>query len=380
MASTWHEKHDASVCFKALARIVWMPTHFKGRNGMTELASTKFGIAPEVSVVVPNYNHARYLRKRIESVLAQTYQDFELILLDDCSTDDSREVLSSYSDDFRVRIAFNEENSGSTFRQWNKGVRMARGKYIWIAESDDYADVHLLEKLTSRLTAEPDTVLCYCRSWRVSADDVPSGFLDSYLSSLDSKRWAHDFCSEGIKECQQYLVHCNTVLSASSVVFRKDAYWEAGGADESLVLGGDWKMWAALALAGGKVAYASEPLNYYRFHSESVSERTARNGVRANEALQVVNWILARLDVDEKTRRELCRELGQIWVPAVLDKAIPVGLRLAIFRNALALDNQAALRLFRPALVALGMTVRRRWHSLRNRLAVGERRATKRTW
>ena len=102
---------------------------------------------PTVSVIVPNYNHARFLPQRIESILRQTYQDFELILLDDCSTDDSRAVLSQYASEPRVRIQFNEVNSGSTFRQWNKGVRLARGKYVWIAESDDYADERLLERL-----------------------------------------------------------------------------------------------------------------------------------------------------------------------------------------------------------------------------------------
>jgi glycosyltransferase involved in cell wall biosynthesis len=93
----------------------------------------------------------RFLRRRIESVLCQTYQDFELILLDDCSSDESRSLLSEYAGDPRVRIEFNEVNSGSPFKQWNKGVRLARGQYVWIAESDDYADKRLLERLVAQL-------------------------------------------------------------------------------------------------------------------------------------------------------------------------------------------------------------------------------------
>src|ERR1039457_1590707 len=106
---------------------------------------------PKVSIVVPNYNHARFLPHRLDSVLGQTFQDFELILLDDCSTDESRSILSQYGGDPRVRIEFNVVNSGSTFKQWNKGVRLAREEYVWIAESDDYADERLLEKLVVRL-------------------------------------------------------------------------------------------------------------------------------------------------------------------------------------------------------------------------------------
>ena len=101
---------------------------------------------PKVSVIVPNYNHERFLRQRIDSILAQTFRDFELILLDDCSTDYSREILREYASDPHVTHAeFNEVNSGSTFKQWNKGVRLAQGKYVWIAESDDYANPHFIE-------------------------------------------------------------------------------------------------------------------------------------------------------------------------------------------------------------------------------------------
>src|SRR5690348_12935994 len=133
-----------------------------------------------VSVVIPNYNHAPFLRQRIESVLRQTYQDFELILLDDCSMDGSQAILMEYASDPRVRIEFNQKNSGSTFKQWNKGVRLARGEYVWIAESDDYADDRLLEKLAARLDAEPRAAFAYCRSWRVALDRA-DGFVDPLL-------------------------------------------------------------------------------------------------------------------------------------------------------------------------------------------------------
>src|SRR5260370_20691240 len=113
---------------------------WRRREGLWGSLRIRASNMPTVSVIIPNYNHARYLRQRIESVLRQTYQDFEVILLDDCSTDDSRSILSSYAGDSRVRMEFNEVNSGSTFKQWNKGVRLARVEYVWIAESDDYAD------------------------------------------------------------------------------------------------------------------------------------------------------------------------------------------------------------------------------------------------
>src|ERR1700691_3837398 len=135
---------------------------------MAELGTTM----PKVSVVIPNYNHARFLPRRIETVLQQTFQDFEVIFLDDCSTDSSRPILSSYANNPIVRIEFNSVNSGSTFKQWNKGVGLARGEYVWIAESDDYADPRFLERLVGVLDSEPEAAFAYCRSWRVSGEDM----------------------------------------------------------------------------------------------------------------------------------------------------------------------------------------------------------------
>src|SRR6267378_5588953 len=91
--------------------------------------NTALSAHPSVSVIVPNYNHARYLRQRIESVLGQTYKDIEVILLDDCSTDESRAIISEYSADPRVKVVLNEVNSGSTFKQWKKGMGLAHGEY-----------------------------------------------------------------------------------------------------------------------------------------------------------------------------------------------------------------------------------------------------------
>jgi glycosyltransferase involved in cell wall biosynthesis len=322
---------------------------------------------PSVSVIVPNYNHARYLRQRINSVLEQTYQDFEVILLDDYSTDDSQSILLEYASDPRVRIDLNDKNSGSTFKQWNKGVRLARGRYVWMAESDDYADERFLEKLVPRLDADSDAVLCYCRSRRVSSEDASYGFWDSYLSFLDGQRWSMDFSASGPEECARYLVHCNSVQSASSVLFRRDVYWQVGGADEKLVYCGDWKTWAAMALTGGLVLHVGEPLNYCRFHDRSVTARSRRDGIEASEFLDVVGWILQRVSLPEPDRVKRCEELSHLWIPALLNRRITNKVRWAILKNARAVDKNALREFFGAGLTALHLTLARRCRSLRAR-------------
>ena len=320
---------------------------------------------PKVSVVIPNYNHARFLRKRIDSVLQQTFQDFEVILLDDCSTDDSRSIFSSYAGDPRVRIEFNDANSGSTFKQWNKGVRLARGEYVRIAESDDYADPRLLERLVAVLDADPQVIFAYCRSWRVSADDQLDGFVESY-SYYDQPRWAADFLADGAEECRNYFLSFNPVANASAVVFRRATYEQSGGADEGFQYCGDWKLWAAMALAG-RVAYLGEPLNYYRFHESSVRSKSKKRAVDVTEPLQVIRWILQRVPLPESAVEKIYQAQAACWVPLVISTHVPLGLKWTILRHARALDPHPIRSAIRPGLAAIRLKFSRHWNSIRSR-------------
>jgi glycosyltransferase involved in cell wall biosynthesis len=303
---------------------------------------------PTVSVIIPSYNHARFLRQRIDTVLQQTFQDFEVILLDDCSTDNSREIISSYAGDPRVRIELNQINSGSTFKQWNKGVRLARGKYVWIAESDDYSDMRFLERLVAVLDSEPQAAFGYCRSWRVSADDALDGFADAYLKELQTSHWTADYLADGAEECRKYFVRFNIVPNASAAVFRRTIYEQVGGADETYRLCGDWKLWAAMTLTG-KIAYLSEPLNYYRFHDQSVLGRDKSLSVGGEEVVWVSNWLIDKLFLSRSEGEEIRQFLSNVWTKAVLTRGLPLKRKWALLQNAKISDPAAFQRLVRAA-------------------------------
>jgi glycosyltransferase involved in cell wall biosynthesis len=323
---------------------------------MISRSSQVEGTTPAVSVVVPNYNHARFLRKRLDSILGQTFQDFELILLDDCSTDDSRSILSQYANDPRVRIEFNQANSGSTFKQWNKGVRVARGEFVWIAESDDYADERLLETLVSLLKRDMEVGFAYCRSRRVSDEGRLDGFGDYYLNDVDSSRWASDFCADGSEECRKYFAFGNPVPNASAVVFRRSAYEGVGGADESFGMCGDWKLWAAMAL-GGKIAYTAEPLNYFRFHDASVRGKTSHAGHVA-ETIHAVRWVLNEAGRGQSLEA-ICERHAKSWIPVLLSMHVPLNLKRSILRDVLAIDPHPVRRAIGPTLTAARLKLRR---------------------
>ncbi|MGC2332914.1 MAG: glycosyltransferase family A protein [Candidatus Acidiferrales bacterium] len=319
---------------------------------------------PKVTVIVPNYNHALFLRKRIDCILQQTFQDFELILLDDCSTDDSRSILSSYASDPRVRIEFNDTNSGSTFKQWNKGVRLARGEYVWIAESDDYADPHLLERLVAGLDADLKVAFAYCRSWEVDANDRAAGFLDPTCGYLNPARWAADYCVDGREECATYLVNANITGNASSVVFRKAVYHSVGGVDETLRTSADWQLWAAMALTG-KVAYAAEPLNYYRLHASTVRRRMSM-ALILTEQLQVIQWILHRLSPADTALQNARKGLSARWVPVLMSLHVPLDVKRSVLRTVKQIDPHPFRSALRPALKTVQRKFLRHWRRRRS--------------
>ena len=216
---------------------------------------------PLVSVIVPNYNHAPYLKRRIDSIINQTFQNFEIILMDDCSTDGSREILDSYKDHPKVsKVMYNNENSGSTFVQWNRGISVAKGEYIWIAESDDVAAPSFLRKAMSVYNSDPAVVLSFTQSYKLNYKSEITGSWLGFMRSTDKELFIKDFIIGGHNFITRSLIYKNTIPNASSLVFSKQAYLAIGGADITLRYCSDWLTFLKIATKG-KVAYISEQLN-----------------------------------------------------------------------------------------------------------------------
>jgi glycosyltransferase involved in cell wall biosynthesis len=268
---------------------------------------------PKVSVIIPNYNHALFLEQRIQSVLEQTYQDFEIIYLDDASTDNSNQVFAKFANNPRIRAIYNQTNSGSPFKQWNKGVQHAKGEYIWIAESDDYADKMLLEKLVEKLEKNPSVGLAYCQSWKVDKNNMVNSTWQDWTDDIDPHRWKEDFINSGIDECRNYLINKNTVPNASAVVFRRSLYDQVGGADEtSKLVGSDWLFWVNILLISD-VAFVAEPLNYFRTHNTTCRERSSQAGHHVDEALRVMNFIASKVEIPPEILRKICQKMLTTW-------------------------------------------------------------------
>lgn len=262
---------------------------------------------PLVSVIVPNYCHAPYLRERIDCIINQTFQNFEVILLDDCSTDGSHEILSSYRNHPKVsHIIFNEKNTGNTFFQWEKGVALAKGKYIWIAESDDYADECFLELIMAVFSIHEDCVLVRSGSYQVNQK--------GRVLTRDWDIWKEDESVHyytGEKYIRHNLLHFNYIYNASMLVFRKDVFSRIDKSYQQLRYVGDWQCWIEMLLEGSICEYHRK-LNYFRQHDNKVSSRSRQTGRVVIEQLQVMDYVFQHARISLLRRliiRGKCYEL-----------------------------------------------------------------------
>ena len=221
---------------------------------------------PKVSVVTPSYNHARFLPDRVNSILNQTFAGFEWIIIDDCSTDDSHEVLERLAaPDPRVKLFFNERNLGlaATTRL---AIERSSGKYIYRAESDDACDPRFLEALVHVLDANPTVGFVYCRALTMDEDGRLWG------GHLQAKQ---DFFSRG-EEAFEKLVIRNAVCGGN-VLYRRSSLDAVGGFGMApFTVACDIHLNLRLCLAY-EVAYVAQPLGYHRVHDSNFSSAPSKN-------------------------------------------------------------------------------------------------------
>jgi glycosyltransferase involved in cell wall biosynthesis len=298
-------------------------------------------------VIVPNYNHAPYLAQRIDSVLRQTYNDFEVIILDDASSDESMAIIERYAHDGRVRIQANTVNSGSACRQWNRGIREARGEYVWIAESDDFADLRFLETLVARLDACPNAGLAYCDSYRVSAGGEILSRQSDYYRRNDAARWKTDFERPGYEEVRDHLMFWNTIPNASAVLVRKGIYERVGGAPEDLRLCGDWLTWIKILLISDLV-YVAAPLNSFRWHGGTVRGSTG-NVLSLEEHYRVLRYVVDCMEIGRRPLMRACNRIAAAWVCSLLERPCRYAWQHFgdVYRMALSVDKHPWVRLLK---------------------------------
>lgn len=250
-----------------------------------------------VSVIVPNYNHARYLIDRVESIANQTYTNIELLLLDDASSDNSVDVINSildrYSTSLSIKAIFNESNSGNVFKQWRRGLEACSGEYVWICESDDICENDFLEKVLTGFI-DSSVMLSFGRIQFCNKDGLAMPGLDDYRESAQPGIWDQSFSFFANELFCNGFARANLVPNVGGCVFRKshlsDAVWA-----EALTyrVCGDWYLYTELANCG-RVSYVPDAVAYFRQHGQNTSVSSFQTAQYYREHQYVLANIMRR--------------------------------------------------------------------------------------
>ncbi len=225
---------------------------------------------PTVSVLIPSYNHARFLPAALQSVFAQTFTDYEVVVVDDGSCDGSVELLRSY--EHRIRL-FTQPNRG-TYPTLNRCIAESHGRYLAILNSDDLWSPTKLEKQVAVLETQPAVGLVH----------TDGRFIDAEGNLLTGNPLGFEWPRTPSGNIIEALVRYNKII-ASSVLVRRECFERLGGFREDLFGSGDWEMWFRIALEYD-IAFIDEPLTFYRVHGANASfqhRRVYEDDVRVRE-------------------------------------------------------------------------------------------------
>jgi len=232
------------------------------------------GKAPQVTVLMAVYNGKRYLREAVDSILGQTFTDFEFIIINDSSTDTSRDILSTYSDS-RIRLVENEQNIGLT-KSLNRGLSLARGEYVARMDADDRSHSARIQKQVAYLDAHPKVAFLGTQHSTINAKGMlmPLNTIKSPVDPL-AFRWCWIF---------------DNPIAHSTAVFRRDIVWgELGGYNENFRTSQDFELWSRVGRHNHVMCNLAEVLLDFRVHEQNISKTYAPSDIQKLEAVYSKN-------------------------------------------------------------------------------------------
>jgi len=224
-----------------------------------------------VSVIIPSYNYAAYLERRIESILNQTYKNLEVIVIDDCSSDNSVEILEKYTSNPQITVVVREENGGWIAAN-NQGVNLATGEFVHFAQCDDLCDLRMIEKLVGAMQSNSTAGLAFCRSLMVDENDCVLGV------DYDGREAAFKLaCKKDVllnkQQMVRFLSHSCVIPNLSAVLIRKECFDTVGMFSSDYRVCSDWD-WFFHVVEKYDVAYVAEPLNRFMQHESTIRSST----------------------------------------------------------------------------------------------------------
>jgi glycosyltransferase involved in cell wall biosynthesis len=236
----------------------------------------------KVSVCIPTYNTALYLGTAIDCVLQQEFSDYELIICDNASTDNTPQVCRSYDDPRVCYVRFDEFVGQAS--NWNRCLSLARGEYVVILHADDVLQPAFLKRAVAELENNPAVGLVHCSVQHIDASGLPL-----HLQQL----YSEDRVDSGDVLLRRLLLD-GCVVNPAGVLVRRSVYESVGPFTERIVWGVDWHMWMRIALCS-RVAYLAAPLACYRQHPQSGTSGVMATARYCSDEIWMMNDIFDQI-------------------------------------------------------------------------------------
>lgn len=249
---------------------------------------------PKVSIVLVNYNHASYLDERITSILSQTYQDFELLIIDNGSTDESLKVIEKYQKDPRVKLQAYSTNA-LPYKRWNDSIALTKGEYLMLVCADDSCHPQQLEKLVEKLDQYPLANIAYSQSLEIDEESNQLRSAQYWTAELDENRWSADFIDSGENECRYLYFKCS-IINIGAILMRRSAFVEVGMFDTNMRYSSDWMLYARILANTEQVIFLSESLNYYRRNTTTF---VPNQGAFLEARVQILHYLFQMIKAPE---------------------------------------------------------------------------------
>ena len=273
----------------------------------------------KISVVVPNYNYSNYLYQRVYSILNQNYKIHELIILDDASKDNSlfyiKQIEQKISGFVNVKVVVNDINSRNAFSQWQKGINLATGDYVWVAEADDYAKKNFLNEVVSPLKKNNNIVISYADTGFIDSNGyITKNSLVDQIDILKTNHWNASYVNKGISEinCYSYL-NC-TIPNVSGTIIKKGNYDEIFESAKKFHQSGDWFTYLNI-LNLGDISFINKTLNYYRVHGNNISQ-TFDKKAHILEIQRIYKFVKEKYGIDDEQQIQMYNRikfLCKVW-------------------------------------------------------------------
>lgn len=256
---------------------------------------------PLVSVIIPTYNAASYIREAVDSALAQTYQNFEVIVVDDGSTDNTAEVLAPYIKEKKI-IYIHQENKGLPAAR-NTAIKASHGEFVALLDSDDIFLPNKLERQVSYLMQHPECGVCYCEFTHFYEENPKK------LFRLNYKYYSGD-------DVFPNLLRMN-FIGPLGVVLRRSEMDRVGLFNETYRRSEDWEYWLRLARHGVRFEHLPEVLAKYRMRKTSMSSDWSSEIQRKATTLRFIEATNAAMTPAERQRYGMPAILrmhrGKLW-------------------------------------------------------------------